>query len=163
MSIPAAKWKRLWQRFSTREESEEDADLREVYVRTGLRVAAAFAIIFGAVFFAFWWSGSAMRFGAARAAGQAAPTWRVKGTVRNAITHEPIPWAVVDDDPAGRPPYYRTDANYAGVYELVTLAEPHVMRVSAPGYRSASVRIGRIWFLWLPRGEETKDMELGPL
>jgi len=162
MSILAGMWKRLWLRSSAEEEPEADAEMRELYVRTGFRAAAAFALIFGAVFFAFWWSGSAVRFGAARAADRAVPTWLVKGTIRDAFTHQPIPWAVVADDPAGRPPQYRTDANYAGVYELLTLAEPHRIRVTAPGYRTTFTAIGRAWYLWLPRGLETKDMELRP-
>ena len=88
MHIPGT---RFWRRFKPDELSEEDAELREIFVRSGFRVAAAFAILFGMVFFALWWSGSAVRFGAARAADQVVPTWRVSGTVRSATTHEPIP------------------------------------------------------------------------
>ena len=32
---------------------------------------------------------------------------------------------VVEDDPAGRPPFFRADADYSGAFELVTFAEPH--------------------------------------
>ena len=45
--------------------------MRELFARTALRLTAAFALLFGGVFFAFWWSGSAIRFGAARAADRA--------------------------------------------------------------------------------------------
>jgi len=162
MNIRAVTWKRLWRKSDTDEEPEGDAELRELYVRTALRAAAAFALIFGAVFFAFWWSGSAVRFGAARAADRAQPTWRVQGTIRDAVTHQPIPWASVADDLAGRFPHYQTDANYAGIYDLLTLAEPHRIRVTAPGYHSVTTGVGRAWYLWLPRGIETKDMELQP-
>jgi hypothetical protein len=163
MRIPAGKWSRLWRQTRADEErSEEDAELREIFVRTGLRAAASFALFFAAVCFAFWWSGRAVAFGAARAADRAAPTWRVRGTVRNAITQEPIPWAAVEDDAAGRPPLYHTEASYLGAYELVTLAEPHQIRASAPGYRSALVGVGRAWFLWLPGGEERREIELQP-
>jgi len=158
-------WRKLKQRLRSRDEfapASDDPELREIFVRTGLRVSAAFAIIFGCVYFAFWWSGAAVGFGARRAAGEAKPTWAVTGTVRNAITHDPIPWATVEDDPAGRPPLFRTDAGYSGAYELTTLAEPHRLLVSAPGYQAASVTVGRVWFLWVPKGSETRDVNLTP-
>jgi hypothetical protein len=136
--------------------------MRELFVRSGFRVGAGFTVLFGLVFFTFWWSGSAVRFGAGRAADRVAPSWLVRGTVRSAATHEPIPWAAVEDDPAGRPPLYHIDANYAGAFELLTLAEPHRVRVSARGYRPVWIRVGRPWFLWLPRGEERRDVELLP-
>ena len=71
-----------------------------------------------------------------RASGETepSPTWRISGTVRDAVTREPVPWALVEDDPAGQPPFFRTDADYRGAFELVTLAEPHRIRASAPGY-----------------------------
>jgi hypothetical protein len=164
-------WSRLWHRLKTLKTKDEwtespsaseDPELREIYVRTGLRVAAGFALIFGLVYFAFWWSGSAVGFGANRASGKVEPTWRVFGTVRNAVTREPIPWALVEDDPGGRPPLYHIDANYSGSYELITLAEPHRLRVSAPGYQSGSVQVGRAWFLWIPKGSESRDVLLVP-
>ena len=139
-----------------------DPELREIFVRTALRVAAAFAIIFGLVFLAFWWSGAAVGFGASRAAGKAQPTWAVTGTVRNAVTRDPIPWATIEDDPAGRPPFFRTDAGYSGIYQLLTLPEPHRLKISSPGYLPATVEIGRAWFLWLPKGSEKQDIYLQP-
>ena len=160
MSILGRMWQRLWREFRPEDESEEAADLRQLFVRTALRLTAAFALLFGLVFFAFWWSGSAIRFGAARAANRAAPAWRISGTVRNSLTGQPIPWATVEDDPAGRPPFFRADADYKGAYELVTLAEPHKVRVSAPGYLQTQVEVGRAWFLWMPSGVETKSIEL---
>jgi hypothetical protein len=161
-------WKHFWQRFRAQDDwadsapAGEDPELREIFVRTGLRVAAAFAVIFGLVFFAFWWSGAAVGFGARRAAGQAQPTWRVQGTVRNAASREPVPWASVEDDPGGRPPLFGTDANYSGTYELITLAEPHRLRVSAPGFETAWISVGRAWFLWFPKGIEQRDVVLQP-
>ena len=163
MRIRAGRSSQLWLGPKEADDrSEEDAELREIFVRTGLRAAAVFAVLFGAVFFAFWWSGRAVAFGAARAADRAAPAWRIVGTVRNAMTKEPIPWAAVEDDGNGRPPLYRSETNHLGVFELITLAEPHQIRVSSPGYRNATLRIGRAWFLWLPRGEEKRDIELQP-
>jgi hypothetical protein len=156
-------WSRFWpERKEFDERSEEETELREIFVRTALRSAAAFAVLFGVVFFTFWWSGRAVEFGAARATDRATPTWKVMGTVRNAITHDPVPWATVEDDAEGRPPFYHAEASYLGVYQLLTLAEPHRIRVSSPGYRSVVTSVGRAWFLWLPRGEEKRDFELQP-
>jgi fatty acid desaturase len=163
MNILGRMWQRLWREFRPEDESEEAVEMREIFARTALRMAAAFALLFGAVFFAFWWSGAAIRFGAARAADNASPTWRISGIVRNSATGQPVAWAAVEDDPAGRPPFYRTDADYQGVYELLTLPEPHRIHVSAPGFRAATVEIGRAWFLWMPHGQEKKDLELVPL
>jgi hypothetical protein len=155
-------WRRLWREFRPDDESEEAADLRGIFIRTGLRMAAAFALLFGCVFFAFWWSGSAIRFGAARAAERAVPTWRISGTVRNSLTGQPVPWASVEDDPGGRPPFFRTDADHQGVYDILTFAEPHRLKVGSPGYRPATVEVGRAWFLWMPKGSEKRDIELTP-
>ena len=152
----------MWPQRQPDDLSDEDADLCDIFIRSGFRVAAAFALLFGAVFFAFWWSGKAVEFGAARAAGRALPTWRVLGCVRDSQTRAPIPWAEVADDAGGKPPLYRTDADHTGNYELATLAEPHRIRISAPGYRTTTVSIGRLWFLWLPRGEERRDVYLQP-
>jgi hypothetical protein len=83
--------------------------------------------------------------------------------VRDAVTHQPIPWALVEDDPAGQPPFFHADADYSGSFELVTLAEAHRVRVSALGYRPLFFDIGRAWFIWMPRGNEKKNIELLPL
>src|SRR5437588_2454455 len=98
MRIPAGTWREYWQKLKSRTEEEADGDpeLRDLFVRSGFRVAAAFALLFGLVFFAFWWSGSAIRFGADRSADRATPSWRVRGTVRSASTRDPIPWAAVE-------------------------------------------------------------------
>jgi hypothetical protein len=162
MSILGRTWRRLWREFRPEDESEEAAELRELFARSALRMTAAFALLFGGVFFAFWWSGSAIRFGAARAADHAVATWKVSGTVRNSLTGQPVPWASVEDDPAGQPPFFRADADHSGAYELLTFAEPHRIRVSSPGYRTAFVEVGRAWFLWMPRGGENKVIELSP-
>src|SRR5437763_10199604 len=133
MNILGRMWRRLWREFRPEDESDEGVEMRVLFARTALRLAAAFALLFGGVFFAFWWSGSAIRFGAARAGDKGAPTWRISGVVRDSLTKQAVPWAFVEDDPDGRPPFFRTDADYAGNYALVTLAEPHRIRVSAPG------------------------------
>ena len=163
MSILDRMWRRLWREFRPEDESEEGREQREIFLRTALRLTAAFALLFGGVFFVFWWSGSAIRFGAARAADQASPTWRVSGVVRNGVTGQPVPWAQVEDDPGGHPPFFRADADYLGGYELLTFAEPHRVRVSSPGYRPEVVEVGRAWFLWMPKGGEKVNVSIFPL
>lgn len=143
-------------------EEEESADLRRHFLRQAIRLTLAFGFLFAVVWFAFWWSGSAVRFGASRVADRAAPTWRVTGIVRDGISHQPVPWASIADDPGGQPPFYHTDADQSGVFELKTLPEPHHIRVTAPGYKSVIVRIGRAWFLWFPRGMEKLDVTMVP-
>jgi hypothetical protein len=67
---------------------------------------------------------------------------------------------VVEDDPAGLPPLYRTDADQNGDYSLLTLAEPHRLRISAGGHRAVELHIGKPWFAWWPRGEERRDVRI---
>jgi hypothetical protein len=143
-------------------EEEEAAELRRQYVRHTLRLAAAFAAIFAFVYLAFWWSGSAVRFGVSRVGDRGVATWRVEGRVRDAATGKPIPWARVEDDPAGRPPYFRAEADQVGNFDLRTIPEPHQIRVSAPGYQAEAFPVGRVWFLWLPQGSERKELVLSP-
>ena len=71
-----------------------------------------------------------------------------------------VAWAAVADDPAGQPPFFRADAGLNGSFELLTLAEPDGLRVTAPGYRPALVKVGRPWFAWRPFGDEHVDVEL---
>jgi len=143
-------------------EEEETADLRRAFVRQAIRLTLAFALLVTFVFLALSWSGAAVRFGASRVGDRGAPTWSITGTVRNAVTHEPVPWARIDDDPAGQPPFFHADADQVGNYELLTLSESHRIIVSAPGYRPYTVRVGRVWFLWMPRGGERQDVALSP-
>ena len=127
-----------------------------------IRWVAAFVLLFSFVFLAFWWSGSAIRFGAARVTASNAATYRVWGTVRDAHTGKPVPWAAVEDDPGGDAPLFRADADAEGAYSLLTLAEAHRIRISAVGYRAVEVRIGKPWFVWWPRGSEQHDVRLSP-
>jgi hypothetical protein len=139
---------------------EETSEERKQLPAQLLRLGFAFLLLFAGVFFAFWWSGRAVEFGAARVADKSVPTYRVWGVVRDAATHEPIPWVSIEDDPGGLPPFYRTNADMHGAYELLTLAVHHRVRVSANGYKTATNDIGRQWFIWMPRGEEHLDLEL---
>jgi hypothetical protein len=141
-------------------DEEDSADRRGQYVRYAVRLAIAFAILFAAVYLAFRWSGDALRFGAARVAARGVATWHVLGTVRDAATHETIPWASIDDDPSGRPPFFHADTDRSGAFDLVTFAEPHNIRIAATGYRTTTVPVGRVWFLWLPRGKERHEANL---
>jgi hypothetical protein len=124
------------------------------------RLAAVFLLLFAAVFLAFRWSGAAVRYGSLRVSGQTAPAWKVRGVVLDARTHQPVPWARVEDDPAGRPPLFHSDADHLGAFELLTLAERYRVRISAQNYVTSYVDIGRMWFLWLPRGEEVREFQL---
>ncbi len=162
MSTLGRMWRGPWRRFRQDDEAEDAAESGDSWVRPALRLAIIFALLFAGVFFAFWWAGSAVRFSAARAADRTTPTWRISGTVRDALTHQPVPWALVEDDPAGPAPFFRAEADYGGAFELVTLAEPHRIRVSAPGYHPESVSIGRAWFEWMPSGNEKKNIDLRP-
>lgn len=158
----------IWPRLRRQTDDDEfalpsgDPEWRELLVRYAIRITVAFLLLFGAVFVAFWWSGSAVRFGASRAAGQAVPTWRVEGVVRDANTREPVPWARIEDDPGGRPPLFHTDADHHGNFALLTFPEPHRVQISAPNYRTMRVEIGRAWYLWLPKGEEKREFHLVP-
>jgi hypothetical protein len=146
------------QTFLQEEILDERSEARGLFVRT----TVGFALLFAFVFLAFWWSGSAIRFGAARVTASNAPTYRIWGTVRDAQSGRSIPWATIEDEPSGNPPFFRSDADADGTYSLLTLAEPHQVRISAVGYRAVVVRIGKPWFVWWPRGDERHDIGLPP-
>ena len=141
---------------------EETANERSEARRQLLRWSLSFTLLFCGVFLAFWWSGSAVRFGAARVADRSVATYRISGIIRNAITRDPVAWASIDDDPSGRPPFYHADADQDGAYQILTLAEPHQLRIRAAGFKPLVVSVGRQWFLWWPRGAEQRDLDLFP-
>jgi len=60
-----------------------------MWIRPALRLAIVFALLFGCVFFAFWWAGSAVRFSAERVADRTAPAWRVSARL---APRRPPPW-----------------------------------------------------------------------
>jgi hypothetical protein len=146
------------QSFLTEEIQDERSEARGLFVRT----TVGFVLLFAFVFLAFWWSGSAIRFGAARVTASNAPTYRIWGIVCDARSGRSIPWAAIEDEPSGDPPLFRSDADAEGFYSLLTLAEPHNVRISAVGYRPVVVRIGKPWFVWWPRGDEHHDVSLPP-
>ena len=164
MSTLGGMWRSLWRGTKSRDDWEEAQEAAGgLWSRAVLRLAVIFVLLFGCVFFAFWWAGSAVRFTAARAAERSVPTWIVGGVVRDSDTRQPVPWALVEDDPAGQPPFFHVDADFRGVFSLATLAEPHRVRVSAPGYLRKLIPIGRAWFIWMPRGKERRNIDLVPL
>jgi hypothetical protein len=137
-------------------------ELRTRYRKLAIRYVIACAVLFAATYTVVRWSGATVRFAAARTGGRAVPTWTVAGVVRNSITHDAVPWVNVAGDPAGLPAHFRTEADLHGSFELTTIAEPHLLRITAPGYRSVTIPVGRTWFLWRPRGREQRDVELTP-
>jgi hypothetical protein len=142
-------------------DEEESAALRREFLRQSIRVAVVFAALCAGVAFVFWWSGSAVRFGAASAAGRVVPSWHVIGTVRDAATGDPIPWAAIDDVAYGDPALsFRIDADRTGAFDLLTLTTPHLVRIQASGYRPITVSVGSRWYVWMPSGEERRDVTL---
>ena len=124
--------------------------------------AVAFLALFGFVFVAFWWSGSAIRYGAGRVSDSVGASYRVSGLVADKTTGRAIPWAEVQTDFASGRQFYSTTADQNGEYALLTLPERHRLTVRANGYRAASIAVGRQWFAWLPHGSEQRNVELSP-
>ena len=124
--------------------------------------AVAFLALFGFVFLAFWWSGSAIRYGAGRVTDSVGASYQVAGSVADKKTGKPVPWAEVQTDFASGPQFYSTTADRNGEYALLTLPERHRLIVRANGYHAASITVGRQWFAWLPHGSERRNVELTP-
>ncbi len=127
-------------------------------IRWGLGFAALFVL--GVC--ALWWSGSAVRYGAARVHGIGEPTYQVRGTVRDSVTKHPVPWASITTEITFGPQFFETNADDTGAYTLMTMAEPHKLIVRANGYRETRVPVGKQWFSWLPKGAEERDIMLTP-
>lgn len=136
-----------------------DDDAR-ILRRSALKWAAVFGVLLAAMAWLLWWSSKAVHFTTARIDGKTKATYRIHGVVRDASTGQPVPWAEVFDDPSGHPPFHRSSAGFDGVFELLTIAEPHTVRVAALGYQEARVLVGKRWFLWMPEGEEPLRIEL---
>ena len=142
--------------FWEEQSAEDKRDLRKQIARWCL----LFVLLLAGLFFATWWSSSAVHFGASRVQQTTGPTYRVTGVVRDAATRQPIPWAEVADDPAGHPPLFHTTADRFGAFELLTLAEPHSLQIGALGYRTSTARVGKVWYIWMPRGSEQVEVKL---
>ncbi len=142
----------FWRDETTRQRGE--------FRRQVIRWSLIFALLIVGVFFAFWWAGSAVHFSASRVEVSTAATYRIFGEVRDSGSGALVPWAVVQDDPVGRPPLFSATADVHGAYELITIAEPHEVVASALGYRPKKLLVGRAWYLWMPRGTQRVDITL---
>jgi hypothetical protein len=142
--------------------TEQAAEDRKDLGRQVIRWLLAFVLLFGGVFYAFWWSGAAVDFGASRVTGSVRPTYKVSGLVRDRVTGEPVRWAEVVTDSSEHVPYFRAETDQHGRFELITLSAPHSLRVNGHGYQSEIIRVGRDWVRWWPRGSETVEVRMVP-
>ena len=139
---------------------EQNQDDRREMKKQVARWGLLFGVLFCFGFFAIWWATSAVNFSASRVESTTGATYKISGRVRDAGNGAPVSWAEIADAPSGRPPLYHTTADRFGAYEFVTLAEPHNLIVSALGYRVATVRVGRAWYAWMPKGTEKLEIKL---
>lgn len=138
---------------------EEGIACRRDMRRYAVRWALIFAALIGGVFFAMWWSSSAVHFSSSRVQQTTGPTYRVTGIVQDSAG-KAAAWAEISDDLSGRPPFFHTTADRFGAFELLTIAEPHKIQVSALGYKPATAQVGRAWYLWMPKGAEKIEIVL---
>ena len=141
---------------------EERLEDRVAMHRTLARWIIAFAAIFGFAAMAFWWSGSAVQYSAARVQNRSNPTYQVTGAITDSRTHQPIPWAEISTDFQFGGAFFSTTTDQNGQYTINTLAEPHDLIVKANGYQSSRIHVGKQWFSWTPHGTEKEDSELTP-
>jgi hypothetical protein len=141
---------------------EERQDDRLAMHRTMARWILAFLVIFGCAAMAFWWSGSAVQYSAARVQNRSHPTYQVTGNITDSRTHQPIPWAEISTDFQFGGAFFSTTADQNGQYSINTLAEPHDLVVKANGYQTRRVHVGKQWFSWTPHGSEIENSELTP-
>ncbi len=141
---------------------DESLDDRREMKRLALRWALLFFGLLAFMFFALWWASQALQFGASRVDGSTRPTYVVSGFVRSAATSAAVPFAEVADEPASRPPLFETRADVRGSFILLTLAEPHTLRVTALGFKPAELRVGKAWYRWFPHGSERVEVRLEP-
>jgi hypothetical protein len=139
---------------------DEERAQRQDLLYTSLRLAATFVLLFLAVMGALHWAGKSVHFSASRVESTTRPTWRVYGIVTDTATSEPVPFAHVADDSHMRPPLHATQADHLGHFELLTIAEPHEVVISALGYHARSAAVGRQWFEWTPEGSERLQISL---
>lgn len=130
--------------------------------RTIARWICAFVAIFCFAALAFWWSGSAVQYSAARVQNRSNPTYQITGVVTDSATHQPVPWAEISTDFRFGGAFFSTTADQNGQYSINTLAEPHDLVVKANGYQTTRLHVGHQWFAWTPHGSEKKDAELVP-
>jgi hypothetical protein len=139
---------------------EEPTEERTLFLKQIVRLVLLFAGLSAGVFFAFWWSGSAIHFGASRLTESTRPTYMITGKVTDARTGAPIPWVSVQDDTSGQPPFQRTLGSLGGEFNLQTIAEPHFVLFSALGYKPERIKVGKAWYHWMPSGSEQLQVKL---
>ena len=125
-----------------------------------LRWGLLFGVLFCFVFFAIWWATSAVNFSTSRVDSTTRATYKISGRVRDEANGAPVAWAEIADAPSGRPPLFHATADRFGTYELLTLAEPHNVIATALGYRAGTIRVGKAWYAWMPKGSEKLDIKL---
>jgi hypothetical protein len=141
---------------------DEAGEERRLFRKHVVRVSLIFVGLCAAVFFAFWWSGSAVHFGASRIGATTLATYVVSGRITDAKSGAPVPWVDVRDDPGGPAPHHRALGSLHGEFALHTIAEPHELVFAALGYKPARRKVGRVWYLWMPSGTEWIDIRLEP-
>ena len=134
----------------------------ETLRRYALRWALVFLVLIALMGFALWWSSAALDYSSSRIQQTTRATYKVSGVVLDKSTGRPVAWANLEDDPAMRPPRFRTSADHNGRFELLTVSEPHRLVVSALGYRVANHQTGKDRYLWMPKGQEEVRIELDP-
>lgn len=130
--------------------------------RSMARYILAFMVVFCFAAMAFWWSGSAVRYSAARVQQRTKPTYQVTGMVTDSRTHLPIPWAEISTEFQFGGAFFSTNTDQDGKYTIDTLPEPHDLVVKANGYQTKRFRVGKQWFSWTPGGSEIDNAELAP-
>lgn len=141
------------------ENSEED---RKFYLKQVLKWSLLFLALCVGIFFAFWWSSSAIHFGASRVNESTAASYVVHGIVVDGRSGAAIPWANIEDDPNGRPPFFQALGDIRGEFEMTTIPEPHYVYFSALGYKPRRIKVGKSWYLWMPSGKEDLRVALDP-
>lgn len=139
--------------------TQTDAQLLRKYAFRWMLVFVVLIVAMGA---ALWWSSAALEFSTSRIQETTKATYRVRGVVIDRSTGRPVAWANLEDDPAMRPPRFRTSADHTGRFEFLTVAEPHRLVVSALGYKTMFHQTGKDWYLWMPKGQEQVRIVMDP-
>ena len=143
--------------------AEARADDRVAFHRTVVKWILGFVAVFFLAWMIIWWSGSTVQYSAARVENRSKPTYRISGTITDARTHQPVPWAEISTDFQFGGAFFSTTTDVNGLYSLNTLAEPHDLVIKANGYLQGRIHVGKQWFAWMPHGTEKSDAELTPV
>lgn len=141
---------------------QDVADTRQQLRKLAWRMGLLFVALLVILSLFLWRTTAAVEFASARMQGTAQAKYRVWGHVTDAKTGKPIPWPVLADQTDLPGPYFHSTGKPDGSFEHFTLSTPHSVRVTAYGYKPASIKIGRAWWLWTPSGEEQSNVTLQP-